>query len=128
MNNSTEKIQTLSVNKILNWIEDMSVIGSGILEIRFIPDSFTLIPPSKKCIRFRLNNSEHTAQTEMKLRERGLKILKLASEGLTGKEIADILNVSLSVVKKEKSRIFTELEVINIRAAITKARMLGLIP
>lgn len=127
MSNSNLPIRNLSKEEVLDYLADMCSRSPGKFEIRFIPDSSTFIPESKQVLRFRLCNPRINHSTIPILRERDKRILKLSEEGLTAKEIADRLNVSLTMVKKGKTRIFTELDVSNIRAAISKAKKLGLI-
>lgn len=61
------------------------------------------------------------------LREREILALSMAAEGLTNKEIAVRLHVSLRTVKFYMTSIFTKLEVENRLQAVARARDLGII-
>ena len=121
MNKSKGKIQNLSEREFLNWFYNMYSMSPGFFEIRFIPDSSITITLDKSVIKFRLSNLNSNLSVRGMISEREIKILRYSSEGLTTKEIADRLNVSMTVVKREKARIFAVLGVSNIGAAISEA-------
>ncbi len=62
------------------------------------------------------------------LTEREMKILSLLTEGLSNKEIAAHEILTVGTVKQYLSHIYQKLLVTNRRAALTKARTLGLVP
>jgi LuxR family maltose regulon positive regulatory protein len=61
------------------------------------------------------------------LSERELEVLGLFSEGLTNREIADRLILSLNTVKAHASNIYGKLGVHSRARAVVKARALGLL-
>ena len=61
------------------------------------------------------------------LSERELQVLRLLATELTGPEIARQLFVSHNTLRTHTKHIFTKLDVTNRRAAIRRARELGLI-
>lgn len=62
------------------------------------------------------------------LSERELEVLALIAEGLSNREIAGQLVVSLSTVKGHTSNIYGKLAVHSRTQAIGKARMMGILP
>ena len=62
------------------------------------------------------------------LSERELEVLCLIAEGLSNREIAQRLYISLSTVKGHTSNVFGKLGVKNRTQAIARARSLGLLP
>lgn len=68
------------------------------------------------------------AVTELGLSKRELEILELTAKGLSNKEIADQLFLSLNTIKTHFSNMFLKLDVQRRTQALEKARRLGLIP
>jgi NarL family two-component system response regulator LiaR len=64
----------------------------------------------------------------MNLSKRELEVLQLMSEGLSNKEIADRLFVSLSTIKTHSNNLFDKMNVERRTQAIDKAKRLGIIP
>jgi LuxR family maltose regulon positive regulatory protein len=62
------------------------------------------------------------------LSERELEVLRLLAEGLSNKQVAERLFISLPTVKWHTSNIYGKLEVPNRTRAVARARALGLIP
>jgi LuxR family maltose regulon positive regulatory protein len=62
------------------------------------------------------------------LSERELEVLQLIAEGLSNKEIAQQLVLSLPTVKWHTSNIYGKLAVRNRTQAVAKARTLGILP
>jgi len=61
------------------------------------------------------------------LSERELDVLRLISEGLTNRQIAERLSIVLGTVKAHTSNIYSKLEVSNHTQAVTRARELNLL-
>jgi LuxR family maltose regulon positive regulatory protein len=61
------------------------------------------------------------------LSERELEVLALIAEGLTNREIAQKLHVSLSTVKVHSYNLYGKLDVHSRMQAVVRARMLGLL-
>jgi DNA-binding CsgD family transcriptional regulator len=74
---------------------------------------------------FRINEK---AVNELGLSKRELEILELTAKGLSNKEIADKLFLSLNTIKTHLSNMFLKLDVQRRTQALEKARRLGLIP
>ncbi|MGN6180016.1 MAG: LuxR C-terminal-related transcriptional regulator [Mucilaginibacter sp.] len=66
--------------------------------------------------------------SELGLSKRELEILELTAKGLSNKEIADQLFLSLNTIKTHLSNMFLKLDVQRRTQALEKARRLGLIP
>ena len=64
----------------------------------------------------------------LNLSKRELEVLQLMSEGLSNKEIADRLFVSLSTIKTHSNNLFDKMNVDRRTQAIDKAKRLGIIP
>ena len=64
----------------------------------------------------------------LNLSKRELEVLQLMSEGLSNKEIADRLFVSLSTIKTHSNKLFDKMNVDRRTQAIDKAKRLGIIP
>jgi LuxR family maltose regulon positive regulatory protein len=62
------------------------------------------------------------------LSRREIEVLQLIAEGLTNREIADRLVISLSTVKGHTAKIYGKLNVNSRTQAVAKARQLGLLP
>jgi LuxR family maltose regulon positive regulatory protein len=62
------------------------------------------------------------------LTERELEVLQLVAEGLSNKEIAQRLSISLRTVKWHTSNIYGKLGVKNRTQAVAKARSLAVLP
>ena len=62
------------------------------------------------------------------LSERELEVLDLIAEGLTNREIAQKLYLSLSTVKAHTYNMYGKLDVHSRTQAVARARMLGLLP
>jgi LuxR family maltose regulon positive regulatory protein len=62
------------------------------------------------------------------LSERELEVLQLIAEGLTNKEIASRLYLSLNTIKVHTRNIYGKLGVRNRTQAVTKAKSLGILP
>lgn len=74
---------------------------------------------------FRLNEEE---MLRLGLSKRELEVLQRMSEGMSNKEIASRLFISLNTVKTHTSRIFEKLEVRRRTQAVEKAKRSSLIP
>lgn len=68
------------------------------------------------------------ALNELGLSKREMEILELTAKGLSNKEIADRLFLSLNTIKTHLSNMFLKLDVQRRTQALEKARRLGLIP
>jgi NarL family two-component system response regulator LiaR len=64
----------------------------------------------------------------LNLSKRELEVLQLMAEGLSNKEIADRLFVSLSTIKTHSNNLFDKMSVERRTQAIDKAKRLGIIP
>jgi len=64
----------------------------------------------------------------LNLSKRELEVLLLMSEGLSNKEIADRLFVSLSTIKTHSNNLFDKMNVERRTQAIDKGKRLGIIP
>ena len=64
----------------------------------------------------------------LNLSKRELEVLQLMAEGLSNKEIADRLFVSLSTIKTHSNNLFDKMNVERRTQAIDKAKRLGIIP
>lgn len=73
---------------------------------------------------FVLNEAE---RLRLGISQRELEVLQLVAEGLSNRQIAERLFVSLNTVKTHSSRIFEKLEVRNRTQAVDTARRVGLI-
>ncbi len=73
-----------------------------------------------------VSNAESVAQLGISPRE--MEILELMAAGLSNKEIAEQLYISLSTVKTHSSNLFTKLDVNRRTLAVKKAKELSLIP
>ena len=65
---------------------------------------------------------------ELNLSKRELEVLQLMAEGLSNKEIADRLFVSLSTIKTHSNNLFDKMNVERRTQAIDKGKRLGIIP
>jgi DNA-binding CsgD family transcriptional regulator len=74
---------------------------------------------------FVLNEAEINA---LNISSRELEVLKLMAQGLSNKEIADRLFLSLSTIKTHGNNLFDKLGVKRRTQAVDKARKLGIIP
>ncbi|HEX6889377.1 MAG TPA: response regulator transcription factor [Chryseolinea sp.] len=74
---------------------------------------------------FSLNRKELES---LNLSKRELEVLQLMAEGLSNKEIADRLFVSLSTIKTHSNNLFDKMNVERRTQAIDKAKRLGIIP
>ena len=68
-----------------------------------------------------------TALKETGISKREMEVLQLMEQGLSNKEIADRLFVSLNTVKTHSSKVFEKLEVSRRTQAVIKAKELRLI-
>jgi DNA-binding NarL/FixJ family response regulator len=68
------------------------------------------------------------SETPKMLSERQLEILGLVAEGLSNREIADRLHISVNTARDHLSEILTRLDVGNRASAVSAALRLGLIP
>jgi DNA-binding NarL/FixJ family response regulator len=66
-------------------------------------------------------------RADLNLSKRELEVLQLMADGLSNKEIADRLFVSLSTVKTHSNNLFDKMNVERRTQAIDKARRLGII-
>lgn len=64
----------------------------------------------------------------LRLSSRELEVLQLMAEGLSNREIAERLFVSLNTVKTHSSNLFIKLEAGRRTQAVQKARQLGILP
>ncbi len=71
---------------------------------------------------------DHAALAETGLSTRELEVLQLMAKGLSNKDIADELFLSLNTIKTHCSKIFEKMEVNSRMKAIEKAKRIGLIP
>jgi LuxR family maltose regulon positive regulatory protein len=62
------------------------------------------------------------------LTEREIEVLELVAEGLTNREVAQRLFLSVSTVKVHTYNIYSKLDVHNRTQAVAKARVLGILP
>ncbi len=62
------------------------------------------------------------------LSQREMDVLKLLSEGLTNQEIAQKLYLSTNTIKSHSIKIYRKLNVNNRGQAVSKARLLGILP
>lgn len=69
-----------------------------------------------------------TMADQLQISKRELEVLQLMAEGLSNKEIADKLFLSLSTIKTHANNLFEKLEVARRTQAIEKGKRLGLIP
>ena len=79
------------------------------------------LTPAKE---FVLNNDE---KEKLGVSERELEVLELMAEGLSNKEIAEKLFVSLNTIKTHSSNVFEKLDVKRRTQAVEKAKKLQLI-
>jgi len=68
------------------------------------------------------------ALNELGMSKRELEVLQLMAEGLSNREIAKKLFVSLNTIKTHSSKIFEKMDVQRRTQAVEKAKRLGLIP
>lgn len=61
------------------------------------------------------------------LSEREMEVLRLIAEGLTNREIAQRLYISVSTVKRHTANIYGKLDVHNRTQAVAQARYLGVL-
>jgi LuxR family maltose regulon positive regulatory protein len=61
------------------------------------------------------------------LTDREIEVLALVAEGLTNREVAQRLVVSVSTIKAHTYNIYTKLDVHNRTQAVAKARVLGIL-
>lgn len=74
---------------------------------------------------FNLNEAE---LNKLQISKRELEVLQLMADGLSNKEIADRLFLSLSTVKSHANTLFEKMEVARRTQAIDKGKRIGLIP
>ena len=73
--------------------------------------------------------SQNTKELELlNLSKRELEVLQLMAEGLSNKEIADRLFVSLSTIKTHANNLFDKMNVERRTQAIDRGKRLGIIP
>jgi LuxR family maltose regulon positive regulatory protein len=94
--------------------EYASRLLAGLKETRFVPIA-------------RSDSQKKQPEFLTPLRSREIEVLNLVADGLTNKEIANKLHLSLRTVKFHMTSIFTKLEVDNRLQAVEKARMLGIL-
>jgi len=70
---------------------------------------------------------DEKTRADLNLSKRELEVLQLMADGLSNKEIADRLFVSLSTVKTHSNNLFDKMNVERRTQAIDKARRLGII-
>lgn len=73
-------------------------------------------------------NFRDAKQTNQALLSLQLEILALVAEGLSNRQIADQLNISVNTARDHFSEILTRLDVSNRASAVSAALRLGLIP
>lgn len=78
--------------------------------------------------RIRFDKKDSPEELIEPLSEREFEVLILISEGLSNREIADRLYISISTVKSHTSHIYSKLNVTKRTRAISQARSLGLLP
>jgi LuxR family maltose regulon positive regulatory protein len=85
---------------------------------------------------FELEEGEHAVQEASQppagtmvepLTDREIEVLELVAEGLTNREVAQRLVLSVSTVKVHTYNIYTKLDVHNRTQAVSKARALGIL-
>ncbi|MEO6498932.1 MAG: LuxR C-terminal-related transcriptional regulator, partial [Mucilaginibacter sp.] len=69
-----------------------------------------------------------SALVKLGISNRELEVLQLMASGLSNREIADRLFVSLNTIKTHSSNVFVKMEVERRTQAVDKARKLGLVP
>jgi DNA-binding NarL/FixJ family response regulator len=74
---------------------------------------------------FNLNEAE---LSKLRISTRELEVLQLMAEGLSNRQIAEKLFVSLNTIKTHSSNLFVKMEVERRTQAVEKARRLSLIP
>lgn len=74
---------------------------------------------------FSMNKKE---AEQMNLSKREVEVLQLMAEGLSNKQIADKLFVSLSTIKTHSNNLFDKMNVERRTQAIDKGKRLGIIP
>jgi len=101
--------------------------GLGIwLAIKVIKPKVTVVEKEVYLnTRFSINKRELEL---LNLSKRELEVLQLMSEGLSNKEIADRLFVSLSTIKTHSNNLFDKMNVERRTQAIDKGKRLGIIP
>ena len=101
--------------------------GLGIwLAIKIIKPKVTVV---EKEVYLNTPFSINKAELELlNLSKRELEVLQLMSEGLSNKEIADRLFVSLSTIKTHSNNLFDKMNVERRTQAIDKGKRLGIIP
>jgi two-component system, NarL family, response regulator LiaR len=131
---------------LLKWLEWHFVIANHALEVysSAIAIVFTalgiwlalkLIKPKVNTIviekhvaadtSFNLNEAE---LSKLRISSRELEVLQFMAKGLSNKEIAERLFVSLNTIKTHSSNLFIKLEAERRTQAVEKAKRLGLIP
>lgn len=129
---------------ILKWLELRFVIIDHALEIYVgaIALIFTglgiwmamkIVKPKVTVVEKEIYvNAPFTLNTKelelLNLSKRELAVLQLMAEGLSNKEIADRLFVSLSTIKTHSNNLFDKMNVERRTQAIDKAKRLGIIP
>lgn len=73
-------------------------------------------------------NKDSEALNRLDITKREYEVLELIAQGLSNKEIADKLFVSLNTIKTHSSNLFLKLEVSRRTQAVQKAKNLRLIP
>ena len=74
------------------------------------------------------NHSLGNLQTNDPLSKREMDVLELIAEGMTNQEIAQELYLSKNTIKSHSSKIYQKLNVNNRNQAVSKARLLGILP
>ena len=129
---------------ILKWLELRFVIIDHALEVYVgaIALIFTglgiwlamkIVRPKVTVIEKEIyRNVPFTVNTQelelLNLSKRELEVLQLMAQGLSNKEIADRLFVSLSTIKTHSNNLFDKMNVERRTQAIDKAKRLGIIP
>lgn len=100
-------------------------LGFKLIKPKHIIETRELVKEFAPTETFQLN----IEQLELSgISKRELEVLQLMAEGLSNKEIAERLFVSLNTVKTHASKIFEKLDVKRRTQAIQKSKELGLIP
>lgn len=114
---------------------DFMIVGSKLIPLLYETLSAGIAPefssqlltylsafhPGQKCPVNDLGKIDTLSQREM-------DVLKLLSEGLTNQEIAQKLYLSTNTIKSHSIKIYRKLNVNNRSQAVSKARLLGILP
>ena len=113
------------------YVGSIAVIFTGLgvwLALKLGSPKVTTVVVEKEVYKevsdFAVNQAE---LTKLNLSKREIEVLQLMSRGMSNKEIAEQLFVSVSTIKTHSNNLFDKMEVKRRTQAIEKARKLGLI-